>query len=83
MAPITFATTFGPFLKTHCGDCHATGASNAANFTADDDDLATIGVKTKAADIASQVSSGKMPPSGALGAADKDTVTLWQWSGAK
>lgn len=82
--PMTFAAGFGAMLAQRCGNCHATGRPNQAQFRSDNFALANIGVNAKKNNIKNRIEANTMPPGGnGLGAADKAVVTMWLWSGGQ
>jgi hypothetical protein len=83
LTPMTFAAGFGAMMTARCGNCHATGRPNQAQFRSNNYALATIGVAAKQMNIKTRIENNTMPPAGALGPADKEILTMWLWDGAK
>ena len=83
LTPMTFAAGFGAMMTARCGNCHATGRPNQAQFRSNIYALATIGVAAKQMNIKTRIENNTMPPAGALGTTDKEILTMWLWDGAK
>ena len=83
LTPMTFAAGFGAMLTARCGNCHATGRPNQAQFRSNVYALATIGVAAKQMNIKTRIENNTMPTAAPLNAADKAILTMWLWDGAK
>ncbi|CAN5427381.1 hypothetical protein BH10BAC3_BH10BAC3_39930 [soil metagenome] len=75
-----FASEVLPLIQTKCATnsgCHAAGSTNSGG------PLTTYAqINARSSNIKSQVSSGAMPKSGSLSAAEKNTIVCWVSNGA-
>ncbi len=75
-----FAANVLPLMQTSCSistSCHAVGSSNSGGV------LTTYAqISAKASSIKASVSSGTMPKTGTLSAAQKQIITCWVDGGA-